>query len=197
MASGVDWQLNPKVDSALVLRGLRLNINSVLYEEFLFRGYLLFQAIRWLGVPRGVLIGAVAFGIYHWFSYGIIGNAVQMAYVFTLTGGFGFMLALAFAKTKSMAAPIGLHLGWNLVAYLGFSGGPFGEGLLVEASGAGSRDVPESVQLALNLGLPGMLVLVTSWSLLRGRVNDGTTACAALVVESHDRGESSSSRLDA
>ncbi len=34
------------MDVALALQGVRLNVNSVLYEEFLFRGYLLYQAIR-------------------------------------------------------------------------------------------------------------------------------------------------------
>jgi membrane protease YdiL (CAAX protease family) len=176
VASGVDWQLNPEMDVALALHGLRVNVNSVLYEEFLFRGYLLYQAIRWFGTTRGVLIGAAAFGIYHWFSYGIIGEPVMMAFIFVLTGGFGLMLGLAFAKTKSMAAPIGLHLGWNAVANLGFSGGPFGPGLWVTSNGAPHMEVPGVLGLVLGLGLPVGLVVVTCWYLLRGRVNDGTVA---------------------
>lgn len=173
-ASGVGWKLNPEMDAARFLSGLRLNTNSVLYEEFLFRGYLLYQAIRWMGVMRGVLIGAAAFGIYHWISYGIVGNPIAMLYVFVLTGSFGLMLGLAFAKTKSMAAPIGLHLGWNLVANLGFSGGPFGAGVFVTSNGAPNQEVPGVLGLALGLGPPVSLVLFTSWYLLRGSVNDGT-----------------------
>lgn len=173
-ASGVDWKLNPEMDVAQFLHLLRLNTNSVLYEEFLFRGYLLYQAIRWTGVTRGVLIGGATFGIYHWFSYGIVGNPVGMAYVFVLTGAFGVMTGLAFAKTKSMAAPIGLHLGWNLATSLGFSGGPFGAGVLVASNGAPNMEVPEVIDLALGFGLPVSFTLVISWYLLRGKVNDGT-----------------------
>lgn len=186
-ASGVEWQLNPEVDSALVLRGLRLNVNSVLYEEFLFRGYLLFQAIRWLGTLRGVLIGAAAFGVYHWFSYGILGDPVGMAFIFVLTGGFGLMLGLAFAKTKSMAAPIGLHLGWNTVAYLGFSGGPFGAGVFVASDGASNMTAPGVAGLVLSLGLPVAFALGTSWYLVRGEVSDGASLPRDTDSEPGDR----------
>ncbi len=173
-ASGVVWKLNPEMDVSRFLHGIRLNTNSVLYEEFLFRGYLLYQGIRWLGATRGVLIGAAAFGIYHWFSYGIIGDPVAMVFIFVLTGSFGLMLGLAFAKTKSMAAPIGLHLGWNVVAYLGFSIGPFGPGVWMASNGAPNMDVPGVMGLALGIGLPVSFVLVTCWYLLRRSVNDGT-----------------------
>lgn len=172
-AVGVGWQLNSEVDSALILRGLRLNINSVLYEELLFRGYLLYQAMRWLGPRRGVLLGAAAFGVYHWFSYGVFGSPVMMAFVFVLTGSFGLMLGLAFSKTKSIAAPIGIHLGWNTVAYLVFSGGPFGAGLLLPSNGASNIEVPGVLGLLIGLGLPLALVVGTCSYLLRCRVRDG------------------------
>lgn len=44
--------------------------NSVLFEELLFRGYLLYQAVRWLGPGRAVWLDAAAFGICHWLRYG-------------------------------------------------------------------------------------------------------------------------------
>lgn len=174
--SGVDWQLNSGLDAALVLRGLRLNLNSVLYEELVFRGYLLYQAMRWLGPRRGVFLGAAAFGVYHWFSYGVLGSPVNMAFVFVLTGGFGLMLGLAFSKTKSIAAPIGLHLGWNTVAYLVFSGGPFGNGVFVPSHGAPNIEVPGAVGLALGLGLPLALVVGTCLYLLRSDANHGPSS---------------------
>ena len=154
----VPWRLNPAADAARLARSVRWNVNSVLYEELLFRGYLLYQALRRLGARRGVLLGAAAFGVYHWFSYGIIGNPVMMAFVFVLTGAFGFMLAFAFATTKSIALPIGLHLGWNLVSYLGFSTGPLGPGLLVSGNGAARLEATGFPSLLLNLVLPLVLV---------------------------------------
>jgi hypothetical protein len=135
----------------------------VLYEELVFRGYLLYQAIRILGPRRAVLLDAAAFGVYHWFSYGIIGNPVVMTYVFLLTGAFGLMWARAFVVTGSVVAPIGLHLGWNAVAYVLFSAGPLGAGLFVPSSGAARLNVGGWASLVLNVLLPFAATAVGLW----------------------------------
>jgi uncharacterized protein len=183
VAAGVPWQLNPRADAALVLHAIRWNANSVLFEELVFRGYLLFQAIRWLGTRRGVLLGAAAFGVYHWFSYGVIGNPVQMAFVFAFTGAFGLMLALAFATTTSVALPIGLHFGWNLVSYLGFSAGPLGAGLFVPGNGTARMDASGLPDFLLDILLPMALVTLVSWSLVRRNPRNGTGGSAATPGE--------------
>lgn len=159
LAVGTSWQWNAAITAAGVVHHLRWTVNSVLFEEFVFRGYLLYQAIRWLGLRRAVLVDAAVFGIYHWFSYGAFGNPVVMAYVFLSTGAFGFMLATGFARTKSMALPIGLHLGWNLVAYLGFSAGPLGRGLLVPGNGAAQLQAAGLASVGLSMILPLVLVI--------------------------------------
>ena len=135
VATADGFVLNAGARPALLLEGARFVVNSVLYEELLFRGYLLYQAIRWLGPRRAVWLDAAAFGVYHWFSYGALGNPVLMVYLFVLTGAYGLMFARAFASTRSIAAPIGLHLGWNAVSYIVFSAGPLGAAMLVPASG--------------------------------------------------------------
>jgi membrane protease YdiL (CAAX protease family) len=165
--SGIPWQVNPSASGTTVLRTLRVNVNSVLYEELLFRGYLLYQAIRWLGVRRGVLLGAAAFGVYHWFSFGAFGNPAMMVFIFLFTGAFGLMFAYAFARTKSVAAPIGLHLGWNLVSYLVFSGGPFGPGLLLPGNGSRTIEATGFPDFALDVGIPLTLVVGVCWYLRR------------------------------
>lgn len=171
LASGVAWQVNPDFSAAMLAHGLRWNLNSVLYEELLFRGYLLYQAIRWLGVGRAVALDAFAFGIYHWFSYSAFGNPVMMAFVLLYTGSFGLMVALAFAKTRSLATPVGLHLGWNLVSYLAFSAGPLGAGILLPANGAARMEANGPSGLLLNIGLPLLFVSVVCMLLLRHRTH--------------------------
>jgi uncharacterized protein len=114
-----------------------------------------------------VLLDAAAFGVYHWFSYVIIGNPVMMVFIFVLTVGFGFMLAEAFARTKSIALPIDLHLGWNLIAYLRFSTGPTGPGLFVPGNGATRVVVTGLPSLLLNVVLPLALVAGVSVHLAR------------------------------
>lgn len=154
VASGDRFVLNPTLSPVAVLDNLRFTGNSVLYEELVFRGYLLYQAVRLLGRRWAVALDAAAFGIYHWFSYGVIGNPVAMVYVFLLTGMFGWAWARAFVATGSVAAPIGLHLGWNAVAYLLFSAGPLGAAVLVPVRGTGQLSVSGWASLVLNVLLP-------------------------------------------
>lgn len=146
--------LNTTLSLGRLWDGLRFVVNSVLYEELLFRGYLLFQAIRWLGPRRAVALDAVVFGAYHWFSYGVLGNPVAMAYVFVLTGAFGFMQARSFVATGSLAAPVGLHFGWNAVVQLLFSTGPLGAMVLVPASGATKLHVTGAWSLVVSVLFP-------------------------------------------
>ena len=151
--------LNEAMTAGRLADGIRFVVNSVLYEELLFRGYLLFQAVRWLGPVRATVLDAAVFGAYHWFSYGVLGNAVAMVYVFVLTGSFGFMLARAFVATRSVAAPIGLHLGWNAAVQLLFSMGPLGAMVLIPSSGASKMDAGGFWSLAVSVLLP--LAVVT------------------------------------
>jgi hypothetical protein len=104
---------------------------SVLFEELIFRGALLYILIQKIGIKTACLISSIAFGIYHWFSYEVLGNPIQMIYLLFSTGLLGFMFALSFAKTKSLYLPIGLHLGWNLFNIVVFSQGPLGRQLLI------------------------------------------------------------------
>jgi len=167
LSLGDSWQLHPQLNLGTVLGQLRWTLNSVLYEEMLFRGYLLYLAIRFLGERGGVWLGAAAFGIYHWFTFGVLGNPVAMIYVLLLTGSFGGMCAYAYARTKSVAAPIGLHLGWNLITYTVFSAGPTGAAILLPASGATRLKATGLPGLLLSLGLPLALMAGVIWFLRR------------------------------
>jgi hypothetical protein len=106
-------------------------LKSVLYEELIFRGALLYILIKKMGVRAACIISAICFGFYHWFTYGVLGNPLQMAIIFTMTGIWGAMFAMAFARTKSLYLPIGLHFGWNFISAVIFSQGPLGKQLLV------------------------------------------------------------------
>lgn len=109
-------------------------LRSVLYEELLFRGALLFLAMKYFGVLRGVFLSAAVFGIYHWFSYNVFGDIPPMIHTFLITGIGGFAFAFAFAKTKSLYLPIGLHFGWNLITITIFSQGPLVDQLLTSTT---------------------------------------------------------------
>lgn len=94
---------------------------GVVFEELLFRGALLYILINKLDSKTAIALSALAFGIYHWFSYGIIGQPLQMLMVMISTGTMGYLLALAFLKTRTILLPFSLHLGYNFCTMILFS----------------------------------------------------------------------------
>lgn len=117
------WVLNKTITAKRIFDGTWWTFISVLYEELIFRGALLYIAIEKLGAKKACILSAVCFGIYHWFSFNVFGNAIAMIITFFMTGIFGLALAYAFAKTKSLYLPVALHLGWNVVTMIVFSNG--------------------------------------------------------------------------
>lgn len=133
--SETHWSLNENFSFLNGLSGFWWTLKSVLFEELIFRGALLYIAIKTIGLRRACMLSAIAFGIYHWFSFNAFGNPAQMIFVFLLTGIWGLMFAYAFAITKSLFLPIGLHLGWNLMNIVVFSQGPLGDQFLISSGG--------------------------------------------------------------
>lgn len=132
------WELNPKLTSNLILTGIWWNIKSVLFEELVFRGVLFYILIKKLGDKKAILISAIAFGIYHWFSQSGFGNIGQMTITFFITGTMGIVYAYAYSKTFSLYYPIAIHLGWNLTSSVIFSKSILGDQLLTQV-----KPVPE------------------------------------------------------
>jgi uncharacterized protein len=157
------WYLNSKITFSKIVGYLLWNFNSVVFEELLFRGALLYIAIKRLGAKKGVFLSAICFGIYHWFSFGVFGSVVPMIFVFIITGLMGFAWASAFRKTGSMALPIGLHLGWNFVFNAIFSKGFVATPVLLleRSSSYGPLEGPLSiVNSLLQNVLPSILTLL-------------------------------------
>ncbi len=128
------WILNTSISIQNIVPSFLWVIKSVVFEELIFRGALLYIIIKKWGTLKACYFSAICFGIYHWFSYGAFGNPAQMAIIFFMTGIFGLMLAFAFAKTKSLYLPIALHLGWNIFNIIFFSNGPLGAQIFIKAN---------------------------------------------------------------
>lgn len=129
------FNIHEEAGISLIAKLFWWDFKSVLTEELIFRGALLVILIERIGAQKAILISAAAFGIYHWFSFGIFGNIVPMVVVFIGTGLMGYAWALAFAKTKSILLPLGLHLGWNFTFNSVYSHGPMQSGLITSAGG--------------------------------------------------------------
>lgn len=133
--TGTTVTLNPAFTVGTFFASSFLMLASVLGEELLFRGALLYVGIKKLGIRNACILSSVFFGIYHWFSYGVFGDIPQMIYIFCLTGIGGLVFAYSFALTKSIYLPVGLHTGWNLINVVVFSGGPLGKQMVLYSGG--------------------------------------------------------------
>lgn len=129
--TGIHWQKNSAFLYSDIFNGLWWMLRSVLYEELIFRGALFYIALKKLGVTKALWLSVIAFGIYHWFSYGAFGQPIQMIFIFLITGAAGWMYSYAFIKTGSLYGTIGLHFGWNCVGSLVFSQGSIGKYILI------------------------------------------------------------------
>lgn len=163
---GLRWELNPKLTTGLVLEGIRWNFVSVLFEELIFRGAILYILIKRLGFAKAILISAIAFGIYHWFSYGVIGNVGQMAITFLLTGTMGLLYAYGYTKTMSLYIPTAIHFGWNFTQGFVFSDGPIGTGLFKQVGTEPFRTDSYFIFFAAFL-LPMLSALLINFYLLK------------------------------
>jgi membrane protease YdiL (CAAX protease family) len=163
------WLINKAFTAKEFLKSFWWTLNSVLYEELIFRGVLLYIAIQKLGIRTACILSAVAFGIYHWFVTGALGHPVQMAIVFFMTGIWGLMFAFAFAKTRSLYLPVGLHFGWNLINIVIFSKGPLGNQLLI---GTGEEKLKGFLMTALFVFQIFALPVLTYFYLRRQTKNE-------------------------
>lgn len=154
------WVLNESISMEIILKSFWWDVKSVLTEELIFRGALLYILIQKIGSRKSILISAIAFGIYHWFSYGVLGNAIAMVLVFIGTGLMGYAWAWAFFKTKSIMLPFGLHLGWNFIFNTLFSKGPLGELVLISQGGNDLTDWTSLLNFVSGLLIVPILVLI-------------------------------------
>jgi len=108
---GVTWQL----DAARSFRALGVGFVGfvwvALFEENLFRGFLFQRLLEGMGVWPAQLLLALFFGMSHWGNPGMHGATKVWATLdIALAAVF---LGLAYLRTRSLALPIGIHLGWN------------------------------------------------------------------------------------
>lgn len=126
------WILNSDYSLPHILDSAYNTLNSVLFEELVFRTYLLYKLIQYIGEQKSIIITSVIFGIYHWFTFGILGNYPMMIWIFFYTGLWGAMFAIAYTRTGTILLTIGLHWGWNFFDQTIFNRN--GQGLLEPAT---------------------------------------------------------------
>jgi len=131
LINDISWAVSADISLTKFLSASLADLNGVLIEELVFRGVLLYGLIKLTSAKTGIMVSAAAFGIFHWFSYGVLGNILGMTLVFITTGLMGYVFAKVYVKTESIVLPVGLHLGWNWINGSIFSNGISGTVLLV------------------------------------------------------------------
>ncbi|MAL17696.1 MAG: CPBP family intramembrane metalloprotease [Balneola sp.] len=162
--SGATWFIAPEISLKSIYASALYDLRSVLFEELTFRGIALYFLFRFTKKRQlSLLISAAGFGIYHWFTFGVLGNPIPMIAVFITTGLMGYAFALALEKTNSIVLPIALHLGWNLINNTVFSNGPLGIQLLQANLSGNPIDLGgyyDLISLAWYIFIPSLVILM-------------------------------------
>lgn len=123
----IEWE-QKTINYYTIFNAFVYHIKSALTEDLVFRGAILYILISRLGAKWAIFISAFSFGIYHVFSYGMLGERIiPILYVIIVTGFVGYVWAYSFYKTKSIMLALGFHLGVNLINSFFFESQPYGE----------------------------------------------------------------------
>jgi len=112
-AFGLRWSGNETFSGTAMTLTLGGIVMTAAAEEIAFRGYAFWRLIRLLGFWPAQAIVAGLFIVSH-LTLG--GFALLPALVGTAAGSVLF--GAVFARTRSLAAPIALHTGWNILQHL-------------------------------------------------------------------------------
>jgi CAAX protease family protein len=158
----VRWQgVSSHVDAGPVLAA---SIIAAVGEELAFRGVLFRIVSERFGTAAALAVSAALFGLLHGLNPGatIVSTAA-------IAIEAGLLLGAAYALTRNLWFPIGLHLGWNFT-----EGGIFGTSVSGSTDGHGIFSVslagprlltggafgPEASLVAIAVGLAAAVVLV-------------------------------------
>ena len=108
---GVRFELDPARSTVALPIGLHVVLFAALLEENLFRGFIFQRLLDGLGTWPAQIAMAGLFALVHWGNPGMQGSTEIVASLDLFLGAV--MLGLAYLRTRSLALPVGLHLGWN------------------------------------------------------------------------------------
>jgi hypothetical protein len=98
----------------LVIAIIMVIIVAPIVEEFLFRGVLQTYLKGHLGRKAAIGVSSLAFGLFHFSFSHKLGNLSLVTTLFVFACFLGFL----YEKRKSLLAPIGLHMAFNLISSL-------------------------------------------------------------------------------
>lgn len=162
-----EYILDSKMQYKPIAWAIWQNIRSVLTEELMFRGALLYILLQRIGIKSGLLISAALFAGFHWLDIHLWSRPMELLMITGFTFLMGLVLAGAFVRTGTIWLPILIHLAWNLVQHVLFPGMPGSPSVFILAA-----EPPEVTisyfALFILMFLPKIIVLaVNAWILWR------------------------------
>lgn len=92
----------------LLSYGLLFSLVNSILEEFVWRGIILHQYVRWSGNIYGLIVTSLLFGMSHY----ALGFSIGVCIAFSVGG---FFMGGAALRSKGLVAPILMHIYMNLV----------------------------------------------------------------------------------
>ena len=161
-----EYALAPSLNLSSILIEIWHQFRTVLTEELICRGAILYILIKKTGNTKAIIITSVFFAILHWINSGLWGNLTQMAIVFTFTFAMGLLLAFSYAKTFSVLIPFAIHFGWNLTQNYIFPDTATGNHVFVLASTPPEITISYLAFFTMLL-LPKISVLVINYLIIK------------------------------
>lgn len=109
-----EYALNQSLTTEVFFTEIGKQIRTVLTEELMCRGVLLYILIKKIGQTKALFFSSLFFAALHGLNSEIWRNGTQMILVFIFTFAMGLLLAYSYARTYSLLMPFAIHLGWNL-----------------------------------------------------------------------------------
>jgi len=113
LGKGVYFAFNTEAAISSLFIGFYVFFFAVLLEELLFRGFLFQRLMAGIGEWPTLILMSALFAAGHLTNPEVNQDTIVFATLDIMLGAIVF--GLAYIKTKSLALPIGLHLGWNWV----------------------------------------------------------------------------------
>lgn len=108
---GFHWERAAAIGPRQLLAAAWAFLGVAFFEEMMSRGFPFQRLVEGAGAWVGQLVFAALFALGHWGNPGMHGATRAWA---TLNIGLAaILLGFCYLRTKSLALPIGVHLGWN------------------------------------------------------------------------------------
>lgn len=160
------YTISETLTTKSILLEIWYQFRSVMTEELLCRGALLYLLIKKIGQNKAIITSSVIFAALHWLNAGVWGNLSQMTIIFVFTFLMGLLLAYAYAKTFSLLIPFAIHFGWNLTQNYIFPDTATGNHIFILAEPAPTVTISYLAFFTM-LFLPKIAVLLVNYLIIK------------------------------